>query len=71
MADNWYVILELEFDPPVEDEKKIADKIDERAKFWSTHFNDFKMGAQYRAWHQNISKIKKGDKNKFLSKTYK
>lgn len=59
MADNWYVILELEFDPPVEDEQKIADKIDERAKFWSTHFNDFKMGAQYRAWHQNIPQIKK------------
>ena len=34
MADNWYVILELEFEPPVEDEQKIADKIDERAKFW-------------------------------------
>lgn len=59
MADNWYVILELDFDPPVEDEQKIADKIDERAKFWSTHFNDFKMGAQYRAWHQNIPQIKK------------
>lgn len=59
MADNWYVILELEFDPPVDDEQKIADKIDERAKFWSTHFNDFKMGAQYRAWHQNIPQIKK------------
>lgn len=59
MADNWYVILELEFDPPVEDEQIIADKINERAKFWSTHFNDFKMGAQYRAWHQNIPQIKK------------
>ncbi len=59
MADNWYVILELEFDPPVEDEQIIADKIDERAKFWSTHFNDFKMGVQYRAWHQNIPQIKK------------
>lgn len=59
MADNWYVILELEFDPPVEDEQKIADKIDERAKFWSTHFNDFKMGVQYRVWHQNIPQIKK------------
>lgn len=59
MAENWYVILELEFDPPVEDEQKIADKIDEKAKFWSTHFNDFKMGAQYRTWHQNIPQIKK------------
>lgn len=59
MADNWYVILELEFDPPVEDEQIISEKIDERSKFWSTHFNDFKMGAQYRSWHQNIPKIRK------------
>lgn len=59
MADNWYVILELGFDPPVEDEVKIAERIDEKAKFWSTHFNDFKMGAQYRAWHQSIPQIKK------------
>lgn len=59
MADNWYIVLELEFDPPIEDEKIISDKIDERSKFWSTHFNDFKMGAQYRSWHQNIPKIKK------------
>ncbi len=59
MADNWYVILELEFDPPVENERIIAERIDEKAKFWSTHFNDFKMGAQYRTWHQNIPQIKK------------
>ena len=59
MADNWYVVLELEFDPPVEDENKIAERIEERSKFWSTHFNDFKLGAQYRSWHQNISQIKK------------
>lgn len=59
MADNWYIVLELEFDPPVEDEKTIADRIEEKSKFWSTHFNDFKMGAQYRSWHQNIPKIKK------------
>lgn len=59
MADNWYVILELGFDPPEEDEGRIAEKIDEKAKFWSTHFNDFKMGAQYRAWHQSIPQIKK------------
>lgn len=59
MADNWYVILELDFDPPVEDEKIISDKIEEKARFWSTHFNDFKMGPQYRTWHQNIPQIKK------------
>lgn len=59
MADNWYVILELDFDPPIEDEKRIAQKIEEKSKFWSTNFNDFKTGAQYRTWHQNIPQIKK------------
>ena len=59
MADNWYIVLELEFDPPVEDESIIAQKIDEKSKFWSTHFNDFKNGAQYRKWHQSIPQIKK------------
>lgn len=59
MADNWYTVLELEFDPPVEDEGVIAARIDEKTKFWSTHFNDFRMGAQYRTWHQNIPQIRK------------
>ncbi len=59
MADNWYIVLELEFDPPIEDESIISAKIDERSKYWSTHFNDFKMGAQFRSWHQSIPKIKK------------
>lgn len=58
LADNWYVILELEFDPPIEDEQKIIEKIEEKSKFWSMHFNDLK-GAQYRSWHQNIPKIKR------------
>ena len=35
MADNWYVILELEFDPPVEDEQKIADKIAHLGGSWT------------------------------------
>ena len=59
MADNWYIVLELEFDPPVEDEIIISQKIEEKSKFWSTRFNDFKYGAQFRTWHQNIPQIKK------------
>lgn len=59
MADNWYVILELEFDPPVEDEQKISDKIDEKAKFWSSNFTHFKFGPQYKAWLQKVPQIKK------------
>ena len=33
MADNWYIVLELEFDPPVEDEKAgISDSGNQRQK---------------------------------------
>lgn len=67
MVDNWYIILELEFDPtPIHDETVIANKIEEKSKFWSKNFNDFKNGAKYRTYHQNISKIRKdmiGDQN--------
>lgn len=59
MTDNWYVILELEFDPPVEDEQKIADKIDEKAKFWSSNSTHFKFGPQYKTWLQKVPQIKK------------
>lgn len=59
MADNWYIILELDFDPPVEDEQKIANKIDERAKFWSGNSTHFKFGPQYKTWLQKVPQIKK------------
>ena len=59
MAENWYIVLELSFDPPVEDEQKIEERLIERSKFWSAHFNDFKIGAQCRAWNQAIPQIRK------------
>lgn len=59
MADNWYVILGLGFDPPVEDEAEIAERIDEKARFWSAHFDDPQMGSQFRAWYQNIPQIQR------------
>lgn len=59
MADNWYVILELEFDPPIEDEQKIAERINEKAKFWSSKVNDFQKGPIYKNWLENVSRIKK------------
>ena len=59
MADNWYIILELAFDPPVEDEQKIADKIDEKAKYWSSNSTHFKFGSQYKVWLQKVPQIKK------------
>lgn len=59
MADNWYLVLELEFDPPEENEAVIEQRIDEKGRFWSTHFNDFKNGPTYRTLHQNLKQIKK------------
>lgn len=59
MADNWYIVLELEFDPPIEDEKKIEERIVEKAKLWSSNFNHYKYGAQYRTWNENIPTIRK------------
>ena len=64
MADNWYLILELEFDPkPVEDMTIIEKKIDEKAKFWSSNFNHFQKGPEYRRYHQMISDIRKAMSN--------
>ena len=59
MADNWYIVLELEFDPPVEDEAEISKRIEEKARFWSTKSQDFRMGKQYQVWHQSLNQIKK------------
>jgi len=64
MAENWYIILELEFDPnPVHDQATIDARIDEKAKFWSSKFNDFNKGAEYRKYHQMIPDIRKAMSN--------
>jgi len=60
MKENWYIILELEFDPnPVEDHGIIEQRIAEKAKFWTSRFNDFKKGAEYRKYHQMLPDIRK------------
>ena len=59
MTENWYVILELEFDPnPVVDERIIEQKIEEKRKFWSSKANDFYKGPTYRKYLQMVSTIK-------------
>jgi hypothetical protein len=60
MAENWYIILELEFDPsPIQEQAVIEQRIDEKAKFWSSKFNDFNRGAEYRRYHQLVPEIRK------------
>ena len=59
MAENWYIILELEFDPhPVQDIAVINQRIDEKIKFWASKFNDFSKGAEYRKYHQMQNDIR-------------
>ncbi len=60
MAENWYVILELEFDPnPVEDEAIIAQRIEEKRKFWSKNANSPTKGSKYRKYSQKLDQIKR------------
>lgn len=60
MKKNWYLVLELEFDPnPVQDEAIISQKIEEKRKFWSSKANDFNHGALYKSYSQMLPEIKK------------
>jgi ribosomal protein L40E len=59
VADNWYLVLELEFDPnPVEDAAIINKRIEEKAQSWSSKFNDFQHGPEYRRYHQLLPQIR-------------
>jgi len=59
MEDNWYLILELEYDPnPVHDETVIARRIEEKRKFWIQNKDrDYKKGPEYRRY---LEKFKDG-----------
>ena len=56
--ENWYIVLELEFDPPVEDEVAVQRRIDEKKDFWNRNANGLK-GKEYSVWRDAIPKIKK------------
>ncbi len=59
MAENWYIALELDFDPPEEDEAVIARRITEKQKFWASNSTDFREGARYRTLNDSITQIRK------------
>ncbi len=60
MTENWYLVLELEFDPnPVTDESLIEQRIEEKRKFWSSKANDFNRGPEYRKYSQMLPDIRK------------
>ncbi len=57
--ENWYIVLELEFDPPVENEDDIQKRINEKKDFWSSKASNPLKGAQYGVWMKEIPRIKK------------
>ena len=59
MKDNWYIVLGLEFDPPVNDEEVIKAQIEKKQRFWASLYNDFRMGNKYKVWHQSLNQIRK------------
>ncbi len=67
MTDNWYIILELEFDPnPVVDETTISERIEEKKQFWAVNLCDSLRGVEYQRYLRLIPIIKKdmiGDAN--------
>ena len=51
LTENWYQLLELEFDPnPIVDETLISERIEEKKKIWASKANDYKHGAEYRKY---------------------
>lgn len=59
MNENCYLLLELDFDPPVEDQNVIDQRIEEKRKFWSINSNDFKRGAEYKKYLDMLPEIKR------------
>ncbi|MCL2572077.1 MAG: zinc ribbon domain-containing protein [Defluviitaleaceae bacterium] len=58
MAYNWYLVLELEFDPnPVNDETIIRQRIDDKKRFWSRNKIDMKYGQLYGIYLDMIDDI--------------
>jgi tetratricopeptide (TPR) repeat protein len=50
MADNWYLVLGLEFDPPVVDERLIKEQIEKKKRDWSRDLNDSENGSDYHRY---------------------
>ncbi|WP_292374576.1 hypothetical protein [Methanosarcina sp. UBA411] len=59
MNENCYLLLELEFDPPVEDQAVIDQRIEEKRKFWSRNSTDFKKGAEYKKYLEMLPETKR------------
>ena len=55
---NYFLILELPFDPPENDKAKIIDAINKKRAFWTLHVNDLNKGVAYSEYIEQIDRIK-------------
>lgn len=58
-ADNYYLILELDFLKPEADASVIKKRIEEKQRFWNKNAEDRERGPkykQYKSWIPNIAK---------------
>lgn len=55
---NYFLILELPFDPPENDKAKIIDAINKKRAFWALHVNDLNKGVAYSEYIEQIERIK-------------
>ena len=58
--DNWYLALELPFDPvPEADQAVIAARITQMVAYWSQHAADSAKGAQYTQWREKAEVMRR------------
>lgn len=58
-ADNYFLILELDFMEPESDMGVINKRIDEKARFWNANSERGKKAAKYRQYKAQLIDIKK------------
>lgn len=56
--ENYFLLLELKFDPPEEDTGRIVEAIEKKRNFWSTQVDHPIFGCKYRDYIEQIEKIK-------------
>ena len=57
--ENYFILLELPFDPPEGNTDKISEAITNKQRFWSDHSNHPVHGPKYRGYLAQLEDIKK------------
>lgn len=58
-VDNWYLALELPFDPVPEQDLAVIDaRVAEKVRYWSQNANDPANGSKYTLWREKAQQMK-------------